>query len=68
MEERNKIFAFSLRGGLVAKGSVLSRFQNIKDLEQIKAEAMDCDFITILNRHGEKLLLSKYQIICVEEV
>ncbi len=68
IEERNKIFAFSLRDGLVAKGSVLSRFQNVEDLEQIKAEAMDGDFITIVNQNGEKLILSKYQIICVEEV
>lgn len=68
MEERNKIFAFSLRDGLVVKGSVLSRFQNIKDLEQIKAETMDSDFITIENQYGERVLLSKNQIICVEEL
>lgn len=68
MEERNKIFAFSLRDGLVVKGSVLSTFQNVEDPEQIRVETMDSDFITIVNRHGEKVLLSKYQIIAVEEV
>lgn len=62
MEERNKIFGFVLRDGRVVEGSVLSRFQDIKDLEQIKAEAMDSDFITVVNQYGNKAILSKYQI------
>ena len=68
MEGRNKIFGFMLRDGRVVEGSVLSRFQNIKDLEQIKAEAMDSDFITVVNQYGNRAILSKYQIIYVEEV
>lgn len=68
MEERNKIFGFVLRDGRVVEGSVLSRFQDIKDLEQIKAEAMDSDFITVVNQYGNKAILSKYQIIYVEEL
>lgn len=68
IKERNKIFAFSLRDGLVVKGSVLSTFQNVEDPEQIRVETMDSDFITIVNQNGEKVLLSKYQIICVEEL
>lgn len=68
MEERNKIFGFVLRDGRAVEGSVLSRFQDIKDLEQIKAEAMDSDFITVVNQYGNRAILSKYQIIYVEEL
>lgn len=68
MGERNKIFKFVLRDGRVVEGSVLSRFQNITDLEQIKTETMDSDFITIENQYEKRMLLSKYQIIYVEEV
>lgn len=68
MEERNKIFRFGLSDGQVVEGSVLSRFQKITDLEQIKAETMDSDFITVVNICGDRILLSKNLIIYVEEV
>lgn len=68
MEERNKIFGFVLRDGRAVEGSVLSRFQDIKDLEQIKAEAMDSDFLTVVNQYGNRAILSKYQIIYAEEL
>lgn len=68
MEEKNKIFRFRLIDGQYFEGSVLSRFQDIKDLEQIKAEAMDSDFLTVVNQYGNRAILSKYQIIYVEEL
>lgn len=68
MEEKNKIFRFRLSDGQYFEGSVLSRFQKITDLEQLKAEAMDSDFITVVNQYGNKAILSKCQIIYVEEL
>lgn len=68
MEEKNKIFRFRLIDGQYFEGSVLSRFQKITDLEQLKAEAMDNDFITVVNQYGNKAILSKCKIIYVEEL
>lgn len=68
MEKNKNNFRFDLRDGRVFEGPVLSRFQDINDLEQIRTETMDSDFITILNGYGRRMLLSKYQITAVEEL
>lgn len=68
MEESNKIFRFRLIDGQYFEGPVLSRFQNITNLEQIKTETMDSDFVTTVNQYGRRVLLSKNQIMYVEEV
>lgn len=67
MGERN-MFRFRLSDGQYFEGPVLSTFQDINDLEQIKNETMDSDFITMVNQFGRRVLLSKRQIIFVEEV
>lgn len=68
MGESNKIFRFRLSDGQYFEGPVLSTFQNVKDLEQIKVETMDSDFITVVNQFGRRMLLSKNRIIYVEEL
>lgn len=67
MEERNKIFRFVIDSQWIAYGSIVSRFDSVKNLEDAKKEILTSDFITIEGEGGKTLIATKH-IRAVEEV
>ena len=67
MEERNKIFRFVIDSQWLADGSIVSRFDSVKNLEDAKKEILTSDFITIEGEGGKTLIATKH-IRAVEEV
>ena len=60
MEERNKIFRFVIDNQWIAYGSIVSRFDTVKDLEDAKKEILTSDFITIEGAGGKTLIATKH--------
>lgn len=69
MEERNKIFLFMFGpNNDFAKGTVISKFGPVRDLNGINQELQCEDFIKIESDEAKDLLLATKQITAVEEV
>ena len=67
MEERSKNFRFVIDSQWIAYGSIVSRFDSVKNLEDAKKEILTSDFITIEGEGGKTLIATKH-IRAVEEV